>query len=88
MLKAGAVVHSMAGHDKSRFYAVLRTENGFAWIADGKARRLDKPKRKSERHLRKTNTVLDPATLTSDRKLRVMLRPFNAPAGDTEREES
>ena len=82
----GSVVRSTAGHDKNRFYAVLSLRDGFVWIADGKMHRLEKPKRKNEKHLAGTNTVLELSQITSDKKLWNLLRSFNDPAGRTERE--
>ena len=46
-LTKGMIVRSMAGHDKNRFYVVLDLCEGDAWIADGKQRKLERPKRKN-----------------------------------------
>ena len=75
----GCVVKSVAGHGGRRFYVVLSLTDGFAVIADGKERKLERPKRKNLRHLRPTNTVLDVETLTTNNKLRRALREFNGP---------
>jgi len=77
MLSLGSVVRSAAGHDQNRFYAVVKIEQDSIWIADGKERKLAKPKRKNPKHIAKTNTVLTFSAITSDSKLRAMLRPFN-----------
>ena len=77
MIQIGSVVRSIAGHDQNRFYVVLSLEERFAYIADGKLRRLAKPKRKNLIHLRATNTLLDLEQLTSDKQLRTLLKPFN-----------
>lgn len=76
-IEKGSVVRSVAGHDADRFYVVLAVEGDFAFIADGKERRLEKPKRKRKKHLRGTNTRLDVSSLTTDRKLREALHQFN-----------
>ena len=76
-MSLGSVVKSTAGHDKNRFYAVVKIEKNYIWIADGKERKLAKPKRKNPKHIAKTNTVLTFSDITSDSKLRVLLRPFN-----------
>jgi ribosomal protein L14E/L6E/L27E len=78
----GMVVRSAAGHDKNRFYVVVKAEAGFVWIADGKERKLEKPKRKNPRHVSPTTTVLELSGITSNRKLRAMLMPFNGEAGE------
>jgi hypothetical protein len=45
------IVFSLAGHDKGRVYVVLKTDGRYAFIADGKTRKLTNPKRKSLKHL-------------------------------------
>lgn len=46
------IVLSLAGRDKGRLFFVLETDGVYALIADGRTRRLEKPKRKKLRHLR------------------------------------
>lgn len=50
-IKPSNIVQSLAGHDKGETYFVLRTENGFAYVMDGRLRRSAKPKRKNIKHL-------------------------------------
>lgn len=50
-LKSSDIVQSLAGHDKGGLFYVLKTEGGHALIADGKLRKLSKPKRKKLKHL-------------------------------------
>lgn len=78
-LTKGCVVKSTAGHDGGRFYVILSLQDGYATIADGKERKVERPKRKSIKHLRPTRTVLDVETLTTNNKLRRALREFNGP---------
>ena len=83
----GRVVYSAAGHDKNRFYMVVKCEGDAIYIADGKRRKLEKPKRKNPIHLRRTNTVLDPLAITTDKKLRNALAPLNNPSAAPNEEE-
>ncbi len=53
----GTVVISKAGRDKGNFFIVLKTEDNYAYIADGHLRRVDRPKKKKLRHLQLTNYV-------------------------------
>ena len=78
-MEKGCVVRSVSGRDAQRFYVVLEIQGEYALIADGKVRRLEKPKRKNQKHLRKTNTVIPLEHLTTNHQLRVALRAFNAP---------
>ena len=47
------VVVSLAGRDKGQLFFVLDTDDLFVYIADGKGRRLEQPKRKKRKHVRK-----------------------------------
>lgn len=78
MLQAGRVVRSIAGHDRDSFYVIVEAAVGRVLIADGKARKLAKPKAKNPRHVRPTNEVLDLGAVTTDKKLRAALRAFCA----------
>lgn len=75
-LQRGQVVRSLAGHDKGNFQVVLAVEGPYAWVCDGKRRRLEKPKRKKEMHLQATNTVLAEDIFRSNRSIKNALRPF------------
>ena len=78
MFKTGTVVISNAGHDKGIFHVVVGYEGDKPLIADGRRRKLQKPKAKNPKHLSKTNTVIDMTELT-DKKLRAALHSFNYP---------
>lgn len=47
----GDVVRSAAGHDKGDLFLVLRAEGDFLWLADGKRRKLETPKKKRRKHV-------------------------------------
>ena len=72
----GSVVKSQAGHDKGRFYVVVKVEGTCAYIADGKLRKLEKPKRKNLKHLSPTNTVISRVQVTGNNALKKMLSTF------------
>ena len=76
VIAAGMVVKSMAGHDSGSYYAVMRVENGFAYIADGKVQSL---KKKNPLHLQKTLTSVELAEITN-KKLRSALSVLNRSA--------
>ncbi len=48
---AGAVARSKAGHDKGTDYIVLASESGYCFVADGRLKKTDKPKKKKHMHL-------------------------------------
>ncbi|MBO8136863.1 MAG: RNA-binding protein [Desulfotomaculum sp.] len=59
-LKVGQLVSSKAGRDKGKIYVVIGTaEENRVWVADGRTRTVDKPKKKNVKHLQKINFVID-----------------------------
>lgn len=76
-LLRGMVVRSLAGHDTGSYFVALSVEDGFAIVADGKLRTLEKPKRKNIKHLAGTNTIFEPELFETNKKLRHILWPFN-----------
>lgn len=74
-LKIGSVVRAKAGRDKDAFFVVTEIEKEYCFIADGKSRKLDKPKRKNIKHISLTNSMIDIKDIT-DKKLRTQLKEF------------
>ena len=70
MLKRGSVVVSSAGRDKGTFLAVLRLEPDGVWIADGRRRPLERPKRKNPRHVAETPFTAEEASMATNHELR------------------
>lgn len=55
----GMFAISRAGHDKGQMYLIIKEEGDFAYLADGKTRKLEHPKRKRKKHLQLVKTDLD-----------------------------
>lgn len=47
----GNVVKSVAGRDKGRSYLVVGVDENKLLVVDGRARKVNNPKRKNEKHL-------------------------------------
>lgn len=73
---SGRIVRSCAGRDKGNFLVVIRSDDSFVYVADGKERKLSSPKKKSLKHIRPTNTVIDTESLT-DKKLRSVILEYS-----------
>lgn len=73
----GQVVLSKAGKDSGSFYVILREEDDFAYIADGRLRKVEKPKLKRKKHLAPTKTVLEAKDCETNSSLRAALSKFN-----------
>lgn len=72
----GSVVRAKAGRDKDSYFVVLDVLDKFALIADGKSRKLEKPKKKNLNHLEATKTVIT-QNLETNRKIKKALSYFN-----------
>lgn len=47
----GKVARSTAGHDKGSIYLIIKEETDFCYVADGRLKTLQNPKKKNRRHL-------------------------------------
>ncbi|MBQ3264870.1 MAG: KOW domain-containing RNA-binding protein [Ruminococcus sp.] len=71
----GSVVIAKAGRDKGKAFAVTEVLDArTVLIADGKSRKLERPKRKNVIHLQMTGTTAD--CVTTNRQLRIFLKNF------------
>ncbi len=70
------IVRSRAGHDKGEFFVILQLEGDYAFISDGKSRKLENPKKKKLKHLFPTNIRVEKELLCTDKKIRTALREF------------
>lgn len=56
--QTGQIVKAKAGRDKDGFFIIIKLDGKFAYIANGKRRRVDLPKKKKLIHLVPTATVV------------------------------
>lgn len=47
----GMLATSKAGHDKSMVYVIIKEEEEYIYLVDGKIRPLAKPKKKNKKHI-------------------------------------
>ena len=67
-IQKGLVVKSTAGRDQGGYYVAVEAEDRFVFIANGKERKLEKPKRKNVKHISPTHRLIDTAGLTKNLK--------------------
>ena len=76
-LNRGDVVRSLAGRDKGRLFFVVECDETYAILADGRLRKLEKPKRKKRKHVQwvsRPGTPAAEALLSGGRVLNSELR--------------
>lgn len=47
----GLLAWAKAGHDKDALYIIIEEKDDYVWLADGRIRTLEKPKKKNKRHI-------------------------------------
>jgi len=72
----GQVVQSKAGRDEGKLYVVVDVEpdQKFLYLADGKTRKVEKPKKKNPRHLNRLNEVLEEIQTKNKARMRITNR--------------
>ena len=80
----GSIVLSLAGRDRKRLFVIVSLDevNGYVYVADGKLRQIQHPKKKNCKHVRllagsdpALRMAIKEGTLTN-RNLREALAPF------------
>lgn len=52
--ECGSLVLSLTGHDKDNFYVIIKSDDEYVYLVNGKNRTLSKPKKKKKKHIRTT----------------------------------
>lgn len=79
-VRKGTIVKSLAGRDKNGLFLVTEADDDYAYIADGRVRRLESPKRKNAKHLAPLNGAADVLGILSNKQLRKLLRELSSEA--------
>lgn len=74
MIKEGSIVKAKAGRDKDDFFVVVRLEGEYAYIANGRRRKVEAPKKKKLIHLQHTNGYAE--TYETNLQIKSVIREF------------
>ena len=77
-MQVGDIVIALAGKEKNDIFVVVKIEDGFAYIANGKRVSIFKPKKKNEKHIQKVskNRFLLSEDSFKDEKTNAAVRKF------------
>ena len=81
-IRRGQIVRSKAGRDKGDFQVILRIEQPYAIVCDGRRRSLEKPKKNKLMHRAPADSVLAEEMLQTNRQIKAALRAFRSTAED------
>ncbi len=63
---------SLAGRDQGGYYVAVEAEDRFVFIADGRERKLEKPKRKNVKHISPVGKRIEIVGLTNKKLKRLL----------------
>lgn len=69
----GIPVRSVKGHDADEVFVVVRCDERFVYIADGKTRKLAAPKKKNKKHIVVAKEKIYDLSALTDKKLRRLI---------------
>lgn len=53
----GMFATSKAGHDKGKLYIIIKEEDEYVYLADGRLKTVDAPKKKKKKHIQIIKTI-------------------------------
>lgn len=53
----GMIVTSKAGHDKEELFVIIKIEDEYVYLVDGKYKTLQSPKKKNIKHIQRINYI-------------------------------
>ena len=53
----GMFATSKAGHDKEKLYIIIKEEDEYVYLADGRLKTVDAPKKKKKKHIQIIKTI-------------------------------
>lgn len=74
--ETGMLVRSKAGHDEGKVYVIIGVEGEYVYLADGKRKTIDRPKKKRKKH---AQIILNKYDITNadDVKIKRILKEWN-----------
>lgn len=74
----GMLASSKAGHDKDSVYVIIREDGEYIYVADGKSRTVERPKRKNKKHVQviKRKRMLEPENGFSDLEIKRTIKEY------------
>ncbi len=74
----GILAMSKAGHDKGTLYVIIREEGEYVYLADGRIRTADRPKKKNKKHVQiiKKKQITEPESGLDDIKIRKIIKEY------------
>ena len=74
VIQVGSLVWALAGREKGSCYVAVGVDGGFVYIADGRHRKVESPKKKSMKHISPADAPVYAGELTNKKLRRLIYR--------------
>ncbi|OUP01428.1 hypothetical protein B5F37_07780 [Drancourtella sp. An210] len=75
--ETGALVKSLAGHDRGRLYIIIEETEDSLFLTDGRLRPMEKPKRKKKKHVQVILKKIENEEFT-DENIRTFIKKYQS----------
>lgn len=77
-MKVGNIVTALAGKEKGQILMIVKLDDKYAYLSDGKRLKKDKPKKKSLKHVRlyDNEALTEEALSEKNEKVNALIRKF------------
>lgn len=74
----GMLATSKAGHDKDSLYVIIREDGEYIYVADGRVRTTERPKRKNKKHVQliKKKRLPEPKNGFDDLEIKRIIKEY------------
>lgn len=74
----GMLAASKAGHDKDSLYVIIREDGEYIYVADGRVRTVERPKRKNKKHIQliKKKRLPEPENGFDDLEIKRIIKEY------------
>ena len=75
--EVGMLAKSKAGHDKDNVYVIIAMDDSYVYLADGRVKTVDKPKKKKYKHIQIIRKINEDIPVTDDVAIKRILKLYN-----------
>ena len=80
--EAGMIVKPLTGHRINKHFVLVKAEENFVYISDGKRKRLSNPKKKNKKHIVVTDKQKIDLNTQTDKSIRKLLNKYDLDSED------
>ncbi len=74
--KPGCLARSLAGHDKDRYFIILKEDGEYVALSDGRLKTADRPKWKKKKHIQLVKEPLVTEFPVTDETIRNVIKCY------------